>query len=66
MFIYSIGDIITGTILALLLSILIGTWFFKTIKAAVCSHKRTYENGLSLDEICRDCGKNLGFVGRDK
>ena len=28
---------------------------------AICKHLRVYET-KSCDAICRDCGKNLGFI----
>jgi len=33
------------------------------VKQWKCKHETYYENG-SCDAICRNCGKNLGFIGR--
>jgi hypothetical protein len=39
----------------------------QAIKEARCDHKEYYET-RSCDAICKNCGKNLGFIGtlRDK
>lgn len=33
------------------------------IKQMRCKHEHIFEDGLNCDAICRDCGKNLGFIG---
>lgn len=62
MFIFTIRDILlTLIIIAVIL------WFlFVAANEYLCKHKDTWVSGLSHDEICRKCGKNLGFVGRAK
>jgi hypothetical protein len=66
MFVYTAGDVIAG--LVVLFICVSGTIVFLVtfFKQKYCKHGNTFENGVTLDEICRDCGKNLGFIGRDK
>ena len=68
MFIYTIGDILTvlAIVLAIASSIIIVViqWY----KESRCKHDGGYSETQACDAICRQCGKNLGFIGklRDK
>jgi ABC-type uncharacterized transport system permease subunit len=34
----------------------------RLIRQSRCAHTRFFETG-ACDAVCRDCGKNLGFIG---
>jgi len=47
-------------LLIVLVGVLAGLW--TVFKQWRCLHANKFEN-MQCDYICRDCGKNLGFVG---
>jgi hypothetical protein len=65
MFIWTIGDFVAGIFALLVLILLVGALIIKAIRQALCKHRTIYTNGLNHDEVCRSCGKNFGFAGRD-
>ena len=68
MFIYTINDILTLVLIVLTIasSIIIGVVQWR--KESRCKHDGGYNETQACDAICRQCGKNLGFIGklRDK
>lgn len=67
MFIWTIGDAIGLTALALIFVIFCVVGARRMLRQSRCNHARYYETS-ACDAICIDCGKNLGFIGtwRDK
>lgn len=62
MFVWTISEVIGLVINGLIWSAVIGIVLFRVIRQARCRHTKVFENG-SCDAICRQCGKNLGFIG---
>lgn len=64
MFIYTIGDILTvlAIVLAIASSIIIGV--IQWHRESRCKHDGGYNETQKCDAICRQCGKNLGFIGK--
>lgn len=65
MFIYTTADLIFGIIALVILVAIVVSLGYLQVKQWMCKHKRTFEN-MACSEICRDCNKNLGFIGRNK
>lgn len=61
MFIYTISDIISLIILAIVVICSVGYIIYTTIKQALCKHSRIFEN-RQCHAICAECGKDLGFI----
>lgn len=63
MFVYTIGDIISAIVVAILiiawLILEIPGWF----KRARCKHKVFQERDMTWNAYCMHCGTNLGFIG---
>ena len=62
MFIFTFETVIVAA-LVLLIIVLNFYWFIKdSYKQGKCEHK-DYRETMACDAVCRDCGKNLGFIG---
>lgn len=61
-FIWTLNDIIWIVVVSIIIVVTIILSALRWIKQTKCSHKNVFENG-ACDAICRDCGKNLGFIG---
>jgi len=68
MFIYTIGDILTLVVIVLTITAIIVVSVVQWYKESRCKHDGGYNETQKCDAICRQCGKNLGFIGklRDK
>lgn len=68
MFIWTIGDAITAVIVAIFLIIWLYVGIATWIRQARCKHDGGVNETQACEAICRECGKNLGFIGtwRDK
>jgi len=62
MFAISLDNIIEIVLALLCLMIAIPFLIAKVINRMTCKHQVFHEN-RACDAICRDCGKNLGFIG---
>ena len=62
MFIYTIGDIIGVIMVLVMFVIVIIAAIEKHLRQYLCKHERYYET-IACDAVCRNCGKNLGFIG---
>jgi hypothetical protein len=62
MFIYTIGDILTGVVVFGVGGLYLVFYVLTSIKQSKCKHERFYETS-ACDAVCTDCGKNLGFIG---
>lgn len=62
MFIYSVETMVTAALIAIL--VLIKAWISVSDwwKYRKCEHL-DYREIMSCDAICKNCGKNLGFIG---
>ena len=49
-------------IIAIIILIIVCCFIPGAVKRWKCKHENYIENG-SCDAICRNCGKNLGFIG---
>lgn len=62
MFVWTIGDLV-GIVLFLMSAVLFGIIFIaQWLKEMTCKHEKIYEN-RACNAICKDCGKDLGFIG---
>jgi hypothetical protein len=61
-FVVTLQDVIGLGLLGLILTAIAVYSLYVWIKQTLCKHKKVYE-GIGLDAICSDCGKNLGFIG---
>lgn len=61
-FVWTLGDVITIAVVALIVIATIVLSALKWIKQARCGHEKFFENG-QCHAICRNCGKDLGFIG---
>jgi hypothetical protein len=61
-FVYGIGDVIIVAFLLIMGVILSIHGTKQYIKQSRCKHEHFRET-MSCDAICKDCGKNLGFIG---
>jgi hypothetical protein len=68
MFIYTIGDILTLLVIVLTIATIIIVGVIQWYNESRCKHDGGYNETQACDAICRQCGKNLGFIGklRDK
>ena len=68
MFIYTIGDILTVLAIVLAIATIIIVGVIQWYNESRCKHDGGYNETQACDAICRQCGKNLGFIGklRDK
>jgi len=68
MFIYTIGDILTVLAIVLAIATITIISVIQWYKESRCKHDGGYNETQACDAICRQCGKNLGFIGklRDK
>lgn len=57
-----IGMLIPIAIFVLILLVLIFKAAWDGIKQSRCKHENYYET-RACDAICKECGKNLGFIG---
>lgn len=58
-----LAEIAIGIAFALALGLLCALGMLPSvIRRARCQHAKVHENG-ACDAICRNCGKNLGFIG---
>lgn len=64
-FVITVSDVVTFLAIAIVLGMVAWVNGRRAYRQWRCKHTRTFENG-SCDEICRDCHKNLGFIGRKK
>lgn len=62
MFVYTIGDVFGIICLAVVLLTVLVSAVSKYIKQSMCKHEHYFET-MACDAVCRDCGKNLGFIG---
>ena len=65
---WALGETILFAMIAAIVLIVVALLSLPRMwRQARCKHLRFYETG-ACDAICRDCGKNLGFIGawRDK
>ncbi len=62
MFIYTIGDILTGVVVFGVGGLCLVSYFLTAIKQSKCKHERFHETS-ACDAVCTSCGKNLGFIG---
>ena len=63
-----IAEVLTAPAIVVTFAILYGLYLLPGyIRQRKCLHTDVHENGR-CDACCRDCGKNLGFIGtwRDK
>lgn len=67
MFVYTISDLIGVAVFVLVVVIGISHLLYTIVKQKLCRHEKYFENG-QCHAICRNCGKDLGFIGniRDK
>lgn len=63
-FVWTIGDAITCVIVLSLAAIVGALGLFVCIKQAVCRHEQGVNETNACDAICRNCGKNLGFIDK--
>ena len=67
MFVWTASDVMHGSVVItiLLISLIVGVRRF--LRQARCQHLDVNETS-ACEAICRNCGKNLGFIGtwRDK
>ena len=64
MFIYTIGDILTLLVIVLTIATIIVVGVIQWYKQSRCKHDGGYNETQACDAICRQCGKNLGFIGK--
>lgn len=62
-FVWTLSDFIGIAFGVLLIFAALAVTVITMVKQRFCKHGSTYEN-RACDEICRRCGKNLGFIGR--
>lgn len=63
MFIWTIGDAITALIFAVFFIIAMYVGIAIWIRQARCKHDSGVNETQACEAICRECGKNLGFIG---
>ena len=63
MFIYTIGDLLTLLIIISTIATAIVVGVIQWYKESRCKHDGGYNETQACDAICRQCGKNLGFIG---
>lgn len=63
MFIWTIWDAIGLIFLTLLAVGCFISWLARTIEMARCKHDGGVTETRACQAICRDCGKDLGFIG---
>lgn len=66
MLVYTISDLIVLGLAGIGISLIIIFWVLTLIHQISCKHKDFYKNGVTLDLICRNCGKNFGFAGSEE
>lgn len=64
MFIYTIGDILVLVMIALSIATVTIIGVVQWYKESRCKHDGGYNETQACDAICRQCGKNLGFIGK--
>lgn len=62
MFIWTVSDVMALFTLAILVIVWVLFLIFKQIKQFRCNHVNVFEN-RDCHAICRDCRKDLGFIG---
>ena len=65
-FVYTISDIVGVAVFGIAVLFFTFFCFHIAMRRLFCKHETTFVNQISLDEICRNCQKKLGFVGRNK
>lgn len=63
MFIWTIGDVIGVTVVAIMVMIVLFVSIAEWIMKARCKHDGGMNETQACDAICMQCGKNLGFIG---
>lgn len=67
MFVYTIKDVALVVIIVTVIILLAVFWLANMIKQRLCKHDLFYTPQVgqqALHDICRNCGKDLGFCGR--
>lgn len=64
MFIYTISDILALLVIVLTIATIIVVSVVQWFKESRCKHDGGYNETQKCDAICRQCGKNLGFIGK--
>jgi hypothetical protein len=63
MFIYTIGDLLTLLVIISTIATAIVIGVIQWYKESRCKHDGGYNETQACEAICRQCGKNLGFIG---
>jgi len=63
MFIWTISDAVTAVIFAVFLIVALYVGIATWIRQTRCKHSGGVNETQACDAICRECGKNLGFIG---
>jgi len=63
MFVCTFSDIVGIVISLIFVTVFLVLILYTSIKQHFCKHEKTHEN-MRCHEICRSCGKDLGFIGR--
>ena len=63
MFVYTIRDVLAVAVVLAFAVYGLLRIFATSIRQWLCKHDKGYFENMACDAICRECGKNLGFVG---
>lgn len=63
MFIWTIGDLFNLAIIGCVAVIFAAVYIPMAFKQWCCKHNAGVNETQACDAICRQCGKNLGFIG---
>lgn len=63
MFVWTLSDVIVAAVLLLIFVTWAATVIVTVIRQARCKHAKGVDETQACDAICRQCGKNLGFIG---
>jgi hypothetical protein len=63
-FVITFGDVFGLIALAVFLLVFVFVYAKQAWKQSRCKHDGRVNETMACDAICRQCGKNLGFIGK--
>ncbi len=62
-FVWTLQDVVSIAMLALILVVVALIFLTTFVREMLCKHDAGVNETQACDAICRNCGKNLGFIG---
>lgn len=62
-FVWTLKDVVGLALVAIVALVLLYLWLSQWIREARCKHDGGVTENRECNAFCRQCGKNLGFIG---